>query len=327
MNSSLPISSDASDSPNASDDSFHIAFCVDDHYCRSMGATIASVIANSPGVTFTFHVFAFSLSEDNRKRFKELEQMYQLKTHVHIIDPAVFQPFAHISQFSYYSPTIFTRLLIPSTLRGICDKVLYLDADILCVGSMAELLPMDFGDSAAIVVPDADETTRRRCAALQLSSQKYFNSGVMYMHVDNWMAQEITEKTILAILENGKEYRFPDQDALNVVLEGKIKYIGRKWNFLYDLIHDLEKDKRQMRAIGEVVFIHFAGAVKPWNDWCLHASRDMFVKYQALSPWADLALDAAPRNYKEMRMYSRFLMKRGQLLDSFRWYMKYLAAR
>lgn len=306
---------------------FHIAFCVDDHYCRSMGATIASIIDNNPDIAFTFHVFAFSISDDNRKRFKQLEGMYGVNTHLHIIDPAVFQPFAHISQFSYYSPTIFTRLLIPSTLHGITDKVLYLDADILCVGSMAELIEMDFGSHAAIVVPDADETTRRRCAALQLSSQKYFNSGVMYMNIATWMSKEITEKTILAILENGKDYRFPDQDALNVVLEGQVQFIDRKWNFLYDLIHDLEKNNRQMRAIGDVAFIHFAGAVKPWNNWCLHASRDLFVKYHTLSPWADLPLDEAPRNYKEMRMFSRFLMKRGQLFDSFKWYMKYLAAR
>ncbi len=292
-----------------------------------MGATITSIIDNSPGVTFTFHAFAFALSDDNRRQFKKLEEIYDLKTHIHIIDPAVFQRFAHISQLSYYSPTIFTRLLIPSTLKGMTDKVLYLDADILCVGSMAELLQMDFGENAAIAIPDADETTRRRCAALRLSSQKYFNSGVVYMNVDTWLAKEITEKTIHAILENGKDYRFPDQDALNVVLEGQVKYIDRKWNFLYDLIHDLEKDKRQMRDIGAVVFIHFAGAVKPWNNWCLHASRDLFAKYHALSPWADLPLDEAPRNYKEMRMFSRFLMKRGQVFDSFKWYMKYLAAK
>jgi UDP-glucose:(glucosyl)LPS alpha-1,3-glucosyltransferase len=325
MHTSLNASSQTPEKKEHS--SFHIAFCVDDHYCRSMGATITSIIDNNPAVEFTFHVFAFSLSEDNRQRFGQLGSKYDVATHIHIIDPAIFQPFAHISQFSYYSPTIFTRLLIPSTLRGITDKVLYLDADILCVGSLAELIQMDFGDSAAIVVPDADETTRRRCAALQLSSQKYFNSGVMYMNVDLWVSREITEKTIHAILENGKDYRFPDQDALNVVLEGQVRFIDRKWNFLYDLIHDLEKNKRQMRAIGAVVFIHFAGAVKPWNNWCLHESRDLFVKYHALSPWANLPLDAAPRNYKEMRMHSRFLMKRGQVFASFKWYMKYLAAR
>lgn len=306
---------------------FHIAFCVDDHYCRSMGATITSIIDHNPGVQFVFHVFAFTISEDNRKRFSQLEDKYNVVTHIHIIDPAVFQKFAHISQFSYYSPTIFTRLLIPSVLQGTVDKVLYLDADILCVGSIDELIHMDISNSVAIVVPDAEETTRRRCAALQLSQQKYFNSGVMYMNVDLWIANKITENTIHAILENGKNFRFPDQDALNVVLEGRVQFIDRKWNFLYDLIHDLEKDKRQLRPAGNPVFIHFAGAVKPWNNWCLHESKDLFVKYHTLSPWADIPLDAAPRNYKEMRMFSRFLMKRGKIMDSFKWYLKYLAAR
>ncbi|MBC7488758.1 MAG: UDP-glucose--(glucosyl) LPS alpha 1,3-glucosyltransferase WaaO [Glaciimonas sp.] len=318
---------DISPSPKKDLSSFHIAFCVDDHYCRSMGATITSIIDNNPGITFTFHVFTFSISEDNRQRFSRIASNHIVGTHIHIIDPAIFQPFSHISQFSYYSPTIFTRLLIPSTLRGITDKVLYLDADILCVGSLAELIQINFGNSATIVVPDADETTRRRCAALKLSSQRYFKSGVMYINVEEWESQEITEKTILAILQNGKEYRFPDQDALNVVLEGKIQLIDKKWNFLYDLIHDLEEDNRHMRPIDDAVFIHFAGAVKPWNDWCLHASKVLFMNYHSMSPWADVALDAALRNYKEMRMFSRFLMKRGQVLDSFKWYIKYLTAR
>ncbi|MDP5008699.1 MAG: UDP-glucose--(glucosyl) LPS alpha 1,3-glucosyltransferase WaaO [Glaciimonas sp.] len=307
------------------DHSFHIAFCVDDHYCRSMGATITSIITHNPNTAFTFHVFAFSLTEDNRNRIAQLQNTCNVATHIHIVDPAVFQAFAHISQFSYYSPTIFTRLLIPQTLQGITAKALYLDADILCVGSMKELIDMDISGSAAIVVPDADETTRRRCAALNLASQQYFNSGVMFMNVDLWMANNITEKTIHAILENGKDYRFPDQDALNVVLEGQVRYIDQKYNYLYDLIHDLEQDKRQMRPI-DAVFIHFAGAVKPWNNWCLHAAATMFSKYHALSPWAALSLDEHPRNYKEMRMYSRFLMKRGEPLKSFGWFIRYLKA-
>jgi len=134
----------------------------------------------------------------------------------------------HISQFSYYSPTIFTRLLIPSTPKGIADKVLYLDADILCIDSMAELLPMEFGENAATILPDAAETTHRRRVAFQLSLQKYFNSGFMYMNVDTWLAKEITELTIHAILENYKDHRFPAQDELNIILEGQIKYFDRK---------------------------------------------------------------------------------------------------
>ena len=82
-----------------------------------------------------------------------------------------------------------------------------------------------------------------------------------------------------------------------------------------------------MRALDNAVLIHFAGAVKPWTDWTGHASRDLFVRYHARSPWSDMALDAEPRNSREMRMLSRFLWKRGQLLGSARWFLRYLKAR
>jgi lipopolysaccharide biosynthesis glycosyltransferase len=307
--------------------SFHIAFCVDNHYFRSMGATITSVIANNPGVHFVFHVFAFAVSDDHRRRLTQLASKFDVGTQIHIIDPAVFREFAQFTQSSYYSPAIFTRLLIPTVLQGTTDRVLYLDADILCMGSIDELIRMDISDTIAVVVPDAEATTARRTIALGLKTPKYFNSGVMFMNVDRWMANKISESTVEAILKDGEDYRFPDQDALNVVLDGRAKFIDKKWNYLYGLIGDLDADRRKLNIVGAAVFIHFAGAVKPWNDWSGHDSRDLFARYHAMSPWADMSLDEVPQNYKEMRMFSRFLFKRRQFGDSAAWYFRYLSKK
>jgi lipopolysaccharide biosynthesis glycosyltransferase len=307
--------------------SFHVAFCVDNHYFRSMGATITSLIDNNPGVHFVFHVFAFAVSDDHRHRLQQLEHKFDVDTQIHIIDPAIFQEFAHYTQSSYYSPSIFTRLLIPSVLQGMTEKVLYLDADILCVGSIDEMIRMDISDTIAVVVPDAEATTVRRCAELRLKHPRYFNSGVMFMNIDLWMKNEITQSTIDAILKDGAKFRFPDQDALNVVLDGRAKFIDKKWNYLYGLVGDLERDRRKLNLVGDAVFIHFAGAVKPWNNWSLHESRDLFVKYHVMSAWADMPLDEVPQNYKEMRMHSRFLLRRGQVVDSLWWYGKYMKAK
>lgn len=304
---------------------FHIAFCVDNHYFRSMGATITSVIANNPGVHFVFHVFAFAVADEHRRRLSALEDKFDISTRIHIIDPALFKRFAHFTQSSYYSPSIFTRLLIPEVLQGTAQRVLYLDADILCVGSIDELIRMDISDTIAVVVPDAEATTARRTVKLGLKHPRYFNSGVMYMNVDLWMSNRITESTIAAILKDGKNYRFPDQDALNVVLDGRAQFIAKKWNYLYGLIGDLDADRRQLNIVGDAVFIHFAGAVKPWNNWSRHDSRDLFAKYHAISPWSDLPMDEKPQNYKEMRMFSRFLFKRGQYAQAIAWYFRYMA--
>jgi UDP-glucose:(glucosyl)LPS alpha-1,3-glucosyltransferase len=306
---------------------FHIAFCVDNNYFRAMGATIASIVDNNRGTRFVFHVFAFSIADDHRHRLQELERRFGMKVELHLLDEKDFAQFTHFIKFSYYSLSIFSRLIIPDALRGVTDKVLYLDADILCAGNIDELIAMDISNEIAVVVPDAEETTRRRCAALELKHGKYFNGGVLYMNVENWIKNNITEAAVKALVEYGKKLRFNDQDALNIVLDGRAKFVAKKWNYIYDLVYDLDHNITKMRPLDDPGFIHFAGAVKPWADWSGHDSRQMFIQYHALSPWSDFPLDPAPGNTKEMRMLSRFLLKRGKILDSARWYYKYLHAR
>lgn len=326
MNTSL--GNDMSGTPTATGNApFHIAFCVDNNYFRAMGATIASIVDNNRGTQFIFHVFAFSVADDHRRRLQELERRFGMTVELHLLDEKDFEQFNHFIKFSYYSLSIFSRLIIPDALRGVADKVLYLDADILCAGNIDELIQMDIRDEIAVVVPDAEETTRRRCAALELKHGKYFNGGVLYMNVENWIANNITEAAVKALVEYGKKLRFNDQDALNIVLDGRAKFVAKKWNYIYDLVYDLDHNITEMPPIDDAGFIHFAGAVKPWADWSGHDSRTMFIKYHALSPWADFPLDMEPGNTKEMRMLSRFLLKRGKVIDSARWYYKYLRAR
>ena len=306
---------------------FHIAFCVDDNYFRAMGATIASIVDNNPEVVFAFHVFTFGASEAQRLRIAQIETIFGCPTRLHIVDADTFKDFAGTIGSSHYSLSIFNRLVIPSMLQGVTDRVLSLDADVLCVGKIDELVQMDISQEIAVVVPDAPRTTERRCAALHLKHHEYFNGGFLFMNVDNWIAARVTEDAIVALTTTDDSMRFPEQDALNIVLNGRARYIDQRWNYLYDLIHDLNDDHRAMRPVGDAVFIHFAGAVKPWTAWSLHESSTLFKKYHAMSPWADMPLDALPRNTKEMRMHSRFLMKRGQMFESAMWYFKYLKAR
>lgn len=307
--------------------SFHVAFCVDDNYCRAMGGTIASIIDKNPGQHFTFHVIAFALSEDHQRRIRELEAMYPVSTQVHLVDLSSFTQFSRFLGSSHYSLSIFTRLVIPELLQGQTDRVLYLDADILCFGDMHEMVDMDIGDEIAVVVPDAPVTLRRRVAALGLPRPEYFNGGVLFINIDRWIAEDITRQTLDALLGSKTDMRFNDQDALNIVLNGRARFISPRWNYLYDLIHDLNVNKFALRPVGKAVFVHFAGAVKPWAGWSGHEACELFRKYLALSPWRDMPLDAEPRNSKEMRMHSRFMYRRGRPLESLKWYVRYLKKR
>ena len=307
--------------------SFHIAFCVDNNYFRAMGATITSIIDNNPGQHFTFHVLTLEASEDHQRRLQQLEKMYPVSTQLHLLDLASFEQFSHFLGHSHYSLSIFTRLVIPNVLREQTNRVLYLDADILCVNKLDEMIAMDISKDIAVVVPDAPVTTQRRVAALDLPHAEYFNAGVLFINIENWLANDISAQTLDTLMNGTKEMRFNDQDALNIVLNGRARYISPRWNYLYDLIHDLNVNKTAMRPVGKAVFIHFAGAVKPWTEWSGHDARLLFRKYHAMSPWADMPLDQAPKNTKEMRMHSRFMFRQGKPLESLKWYVKYLQAR
>jgi len=323
----VPTTQEIMAQPDNGKPSFHIAFCVDNNYFRAMGGTIASIVANNPGQHFTFHVLAFEVSDDHQRRLKQLEQMYRVKTALHLLDLASFTQFSHFLGHSHYSLSIFTRLVIPTVLRGVTDRVLYLDADILCFNRVDELVDMDISNDIAVVIPDAPVTLQRRVAALGLKHNEYFNGGVFFINIENWLAEDITAKTLDTLLTSKTDMRFNDQDALNIVLNGRARYLSPKWNYLYDLIHDLNVNKFALKPVGKAIFVHFAGAVKPWAAWSRHEACGLFRRYLDISPWADMPLDTEPRNTKELRMQSRFMYRQGRPLESLKWYIRYLRKR
>ncbi|MBC7488760.1 MAG: UDP-glucose--(glucosyl) LPS alpha 1,3-glucosyltransferase WaaO, partial [Glaciimonas sp.] len=156
--------------------------------------------------------------------------------------------------------------------------------------------------------------------ALQLAGKKYFNSGMLYINVDKWIEEDIWHKSVKEILASGKVFSFPDQDALNIVLDQKTKFIDARFNFLYDLFGETVTGKKIPK---DAVFIHFVGRLKPWHSWCCNSSNALFLKYQALSPWVNVPL-YGPKNYKEIRMYAQGLIKTGQRRQGMKWYLKFI---
>ncbi|MEO6919976.1 MAG: glycosyltransferase [Collimonas sp.] len=306
-------------------DPMHVAFGVDINYYRGMGVAMASVMKNNPGMTFVFHVFAFSITDDSRRRLAELESQYGTTVNIHTLQTSVLAEFSQFPCFSQHPLGTFVRLLIPNLLQGVTGKVLYMDADILCMGKLDGLSSIEIDEYIAAVVHDQMETTAKtQIARLNLPHHQYFNAGVMYINVDNWIAND-TQNKALTILST-QDLIFADQDALNIVLNGRTKYIEEKWNFRYHLVDFLSRGEKNLRVTEPVVFMHFTGPVKPWHDWCLHEAKTIFIGYQAASSWADMPLDQ-PKSARELKLFSKFLVKQHRVVDGALWHIRYLCAR
>jgi lipopolysaccharide biosynthesis glycosyltransferase len=302
----------------------HIAFGVDADYVRAMGVAIASIVTHNPKMPFIFHVFAPAFSEIHRQKLAQLEALYGTDIRLHTIDPCVFNEYARFPTFAQYSAAIFTRLLIPQALRDQTSRVLYLDADILCIGELGPLMSIDLDDDIVGVVHDnGDITVRTQCTNLNLQRGRYFNSGVLLIDIEAWIEHDISRHTMEILLSGHQRFIFPDQDALNIVLEGRATYIAEQWNYQYNLNSFLNMGQYNLESLDKGVLIHFTGRVKPWHAWSLHQARDLFQQYQSHSPWAGTPLDI-PRNYKEMRLYSQFLARRGNRIKAIYWFARYM---
>jgi len=303
----------------------HVAFGVDANYFRGMGVNIASIIKNNPGMRFVFHVFAFSVSDDNHHRLLALQEMYDMPIKIHVLATDLLNEFSLFPCFSKHSLGTFVRILIPNMLKGVTSRVLYVDADVLCVGKLDSLFETNIDRHIAAAVHDQLETTAStQISALQLMKPVYFNAGVMYINVDNWIAYDTQTRALTTLSQ--RDLTFADQDALNIVLNEHTVYIDEKWNFRLHLVELLSKGKTSMVLASPAAFIHFTGPVKPWQSWCLHDAKAMFIQYQGLSPWSNVPLDP-PTSTRELKLYSKFLIKQGHTMKGVRCHLKYLIAR
>lgn len=310
-------------------DALHIAFGVDENYLHPMGVTITSIIEHNPELNLIFHVFISEISPASREQVERLEGLFGKPVHLHLIEELIDikDPGSNKSQ-AYISKASYIRLLIPEALKDTTGRVLYLDADILCVGNISELLSLDIGDTIAGVIRDsAFKSMLSRLGEGDLVLGNYFNSGVLYINIPLWLAHKVSERALEKIADPALSLVYLDQDALNLVLDGSVHFMGKKWNHQYGLTGRLKKGKAEMDVPAETKFIHFIGPMKPWRSWNPHQSKDLFLKYQALSPWAGARLDDGftPR---EFYVYSRFMYRlmfqQRRWLHGFFWYGRFL---
>nr|WP_281424759.1 glycosyltransferase [Paludibacterium yongneupense] len=295
----------------------HVAFGIDARYVRGMAVTIASIVANNPDRDFVFHVFYGSIAEADFDRLDALARKLATTIILNLIDKTIF---AGLATFGQYTHAIYNRLVISDNMKGVTPRILYLDADIVCLGDVSELAEMDLGDNIVAAVADVGRVADVQSAKLNLEHGRYFNSGMILIDIERWNAGGISNKALSILSARKSDLSFPDQDALNIALDGRVAIVDRKWNRLYDL-GVMNED-----IAAETVFLHYAAGTKPWFSWSFHPLKSHFMRYYSQSPWGGLPLDP-PRDYKEMRALARGLIRQRCYCTGLGWYLRSLRKR
>ncbi|TCV93499.1 glycosyltransferase family 8 protein [Biostraticola tofi] len=296
----------------------HIAFGIDNTYARGMGITLFSLLENNPGISFHIHLFTTGLNDSNRKKLLTLTARRSIALSFHIYNSSYFD---RMPSTGRYAKTIYYRLFMPLLLREMTSRFIYLDADILCVGSIEPLLALAFDDKTICAVNDNKHARNRLCSELNLASGNYFNSGFLYINIPQWLERNTTERLISTLEAKGDSFRFPDQDVLNLVLENEVRLLPKKYNFIYDII--AKKVNYRPDIPEDTVLIHFTGKCKPWHLWASSPLADLYYSYYQRTPWQTQPLDT-PVRHKEMKRYAYVLWFQKRYSYSLLWLMKYI---
>ncbi|HAU5566002.1 TPA: sugar glycosyltransferase [Serratia fonticola] len=297
---------------------YHVAFAINQAYTRGMGISLFSLLKHHPEQSFHVHIFTTSISDQDKSRLKVLAKRYPVAISVHLFDETWMDDLPTIGR---YSKSIYFRLIIPAVVKNHCDRVLYIDADTLVTGDLTDLLTLDFLGKTVGVCNDTKRARQIQCAALKLTSGNYFNSGLLMINIPQWNSHHITERVCDLLTREGPSFRFPDQDALNVLLENETYLLPKKYNYIYDIIS--HKVWHEIQLPEDTVMVHFTGKCKPWHNWAGGDISELYDYYNAQSPWSSQAYEQ-PGNYKEIKRLSRIHWYKGNYLQFLECSAKYI---
>ena len=126
----------------------------------------------------------------------------------------------------------------------------------------------------------------------------YFDSGLLVFNLDIWRKENIHKKIIKYIKNNPEKLLYPDNDALNIIIDGDFLEISPRFslqsNYIDCKICDFtyfEKFESLQEIFQNPVVIQYAGSSKPWHYLSNDHYRKLYWKYLKDTPYKNFTFE------------------------------------
>ena len=262
-----------------------VALSIDNNYVQHCAVLIASILKNNTSqYKYRFHILDGGITYENKKK---LESMKYIQDYIiEYYDMCKFDfSFLPLNR-SWISAATYYRLMLTKILPETIDKILYLDCDIVVDGNLSEFYETDVSTVYAGVIED--ESSVRN--SLKLGLKNYFNAGVLLLNLQKLREFDFQTTWINYYKENESIIDLQDQDILNGVFNGNVKWLPLKWNANATLFTEPEykhnySDEEADYAEKNRIIIHYTAEEKPWSKKCRHPLRKLYFKYILYTPF------------------------------------------
>lgn len=274
----------------------HVVFSSDDRYAPHMGVAMTSILLNSgESDELCFHVLSDSISSESIRRLLSLRDIRDFQLRILDVDQDVKKAISRINTISSDTRIVeasYYRLLVGSVFPDL-EKVLYLDCDLVVLGSLREIWETDLSDHTLAAVEEIMDPPLHRDAFLKTS--RYFNAGVMLFNLLRWRDLGYEAKCLAVPDDMLGKIEHHDQSILNYLFrEGDVRYLGAQFNYMISFKGQFAPSLDPILKGIQPLIVHYAGA-KPWHlDAWLDRRTDLnsfehYWKYWELGPWSDMS--------------------------------------
>lgn len=270
--------------PFSSINNIPIVMSSSEYFMPYCGTTIRSIVEHSSKeYSYDIIILEKEVQEKTKKLIKKVVQGYD-NFSIRFVNVSRWFNSYNLTENRHISVETYFRLIIPELLSKY-EKTLYLDGDLIVKADVAELYNTDLTGYFIAGVVDVvgaglvngfDNSAKEYCIEkLRLKNRfMQFNAGVMVINIDE-LKKTFSSQYLLDFAERG-QFTFQDQDVLNILCQGKIKWLDPAWNFFADDINGYrgyvatyapkEMYDAYRKAESNVKIYHFAGAEKPWYE-------------------------------------------------------------
>lgn len=298
-----------------------IAFAIDQRVEIPAGVAIFSLLQNAGEDTFYDIFILHSAGLDfTESKIKALSDIF---ANCRITFREVKDEFVGAYEIRGITEACYYRLLIPELIPEY-DKILYSDVDVIIRQDLSGYYNTEMGDAyfaGVNIVPSMDNKFATHVKEIGLLLENgYFNSGSLVFNSKKLLADNIiSEFRNQSVIQ----YKYQDQDIINIASVGKIKSLPLSFNFTTSFYQVVFSERSRIsRQYGDEEIkdsllrgtIHFTGA-KPWKEVCLN--MDIWWDYYRRSPFFDAKFAFDFWYEQTYRVEKMSLMKRIKLVGRY----------
>ena len=280
----------------------NIVYSASDLYSSLAGISITSVLMNNTAAEeIQIIMLDNGIGEANKAKLTATVEKYGRSIR--------FVPLTRILEcvtfdMKRWNVATFGRLFEASSLPDL-DKVIHIDCDTIVDGSLEELWNMDLENHVLAAAPDCVSDAYKTNIGMK-AEDLYIQAGVILLNLKRIRQLEL-ERSFAAYIEKyGETLAFVDQEVINAcVPQAEKMQFPLRFNS-YSVLHLLpygqvkkfkHVDHMVSRAeyddaVSNAVICHYTWCAlegkRPWIKGDNHPKKDLFLRYQAQSEWANM---------------------------------------